>query len=361
MKILYGVQATGNGHITRARAMAPALKRTGLKVDYLFSGREPQRLFDMQPFGDYRCREGLTFCTQKGKIALGPTFKKIKPTRFIREVRDLDVSGYDLILSDFEPVTAWAGRAAGKRVVGLGHQYAFLHPIPQYRGNPLGPLITRFFAPADIRLGLHWHHFDQPILPPIAPVAIKPTAVENDLYLVYLPFECLDAIRNLLLDITEYRFAIYHPGATHSNEGHLMFRPPSRDGFQQTMARAAGVIGNAGFGLASEALQLGKKLLVKPLKGQPEQYSNALALELLEVAQSMKTLDRRALNNWLENWQPHKVRYPDVANAVAQWLAAGDFSSTDDLVSQLWQDSSCLESRAFAENVLGEWLYLPDY
>jgi uncharacterized protein (TIGR00661 family) len=39
------------------------------------------------------------------------------------------------------------------------------------------------------------------------------------------------------------------------------------------------VICGAGFELAGESLQLGKKLLVKPLKGQFEQLSNALALE----------------------------------------------------------------------------------
>ncbi|WIO74421.1 glycosyltransferase family protein [Porticoccaceae bacterium LTM1] len=361
MKILYGVQATGNGHITRARAMAPALKEADLEVDFLFSGRSRDKLFDMEPFGDFRSRDGLTFCTREGKIALLPTIRKIKPARFIREVRELDVSEYDLILTDFEPVTAWAGKLAGKQVVGLGHQYAFLHPIPQHRGNPLGRLVTRFFAPADVRLGLHWHHFDRAILPPIAPVEIIPTKIEEDLYLVYLPFESLRAIEEMLKYFPQYRFAIFHPEASDRDDDNLMYRAPSRDGFQEVLAKAAGVIGNAGFGLASEALQWGKKLLVKPLAGQPEQYSNALALELLELAQAMEHLDRIALRHWLEYWRARQVRYPDVANAVAQWIAKGDFSDTQQLATKLWQQSSCPDSGQFAENLLGEWLYLPDF
>ncbi len=43
MKILYGAQATGNGHVTRARAMAPTFNKAGLDVDYLFSGRDPEK------------------------------------------------------------------------------------------------------------------------------------------------------------------------------------------------------------------------------------------------------------------------------------------------------------------------------
>ena len=39
MKLFYGVQGTGNGHITRAREMAKALAEAGVEVTYMFSGR----------------------------------------------------------------------------------------------------------------------------------------------------------------------------------------------------------------------------------------------------------------------------------------------------------------------------------
>ena len=48
MKLLYGVQGTGNGHIARARIMAAALaKRSDVEVDFVFTGREPDKYFDM--------------------------------------------------------------------------------------------------------------------------------------------------------------------------------------------------------------------------------------------------------------------------------------------------------------------------
>ena len=44
MHILYGVQGTGNGHISRANAMAQALARyPDVKVTWLLSGRERAR------------------------------------------------------------------------------------------------------------------------------------------------------------------------------------------------------------------------------------------------------------------------------------------------------------------------------
>ncbi|MBP7664242.1 MAG: glycosyltransferase, partial [Shewanella sp.] len=39
MRILYGVQGTGNGHLSRARVMAKALMKQDIEVDFLFSGR----------------------------------------------------------------------------------------------------------------------------------------------------------------------------------------------------------------------------------------------------------------------------------------------------------------------------------
>ena len=37
MKILYGVQGTGQGHISRARAMADAFRNLDVEIDWLFS------------------------------------------------------------------------------------------------------------------------------------------------------------------------------------------------------------------------------------------------------------------------------------------------------------------------------------
>ncbi len=73
MKILYGVQGTGNGHIARARAMSHAFKEHNVEVNFLFSGRAPEKYFSMEAFGDYQTRRGFTFITEKGSVNYAKT------------------------------------------------------------------------------------------------------------------------------------------------------------------------------------------------------------------------------------------------------------------------------------------------
>ena len=109
MRILYGVQGTGQGHISRARAMARSLSQWNVDVTWLFSGRPRERLFDMAPFGDFLHRPGLSFTTRAGRIDRLATLRDNKLTAFRRNVAELDLQGFDLVVTDFEPVTAWAG------------------------------------------------------------------------------------------------------------------------------------------------------------------------------------------------------------------------------------------------------------
>lgn len=342
MKILYGIQGTGNGHITRARAMATALRNENVDVQFLVSGRPKEKLFDMEIFGDYWWREGLTFCAKNGRVALTETVVKSRPRQFTQDIRDLSVENFDLIITDYEPVTAWAGRRSSKRVLGLGHQYALGHKVPKARMTPIDKFILQNFAPADEELGLHWHHFGSQILPPIAPVhetaqLATMDSQETPYHLVYLPFESPYNIAKLLRHFKKTRFVIYHSEVQPKIVGNMEWRKPSRISFPHALAGCSGVICNAGFELASESLQLGKKLLVKPLAGQFEQFSNALSLESLGWGRAMMDLTPSITEEWIAEQHGIKVGYPDTAAAVAKYIAQGAVGGTADLVNELWQ------------------------
>jgi uncharacterized protein (TIGR00661 family) len=154
--------------------------------------------------------------------------------------------------------------------------------------------------------------------------------------IVYLPFESIAAINTLLRGFGQFQFIAYHPEATSGREGNIHWHQPGRETFQRDLASCGGVICNAGFELASEVLQLGKKILVKPMGGQPEQASNPLALEHLGLGSVMQQLDRTALALWRQQPQPEKIVYPDVAAAVSQWLATGASRDIADLSRDLW-------------------------
>lgn len=125
MKILYGVQGTGNGHISRAREMARAFATLGGDVDFLFSGRPDNRYFDMDCFGDFQTCRGLTFVTENGEVNRRKTLTGNHLARFARDVRHLDVSGYDVVLNDFEPVSAWAAKAQKVHSIGISTRMLF--------------------------------------------------------------------------------------------------------------------------------------------------------------------------------------------------------------------------------------------
>lgn len=339
MKILYGVQATGNGHITRARVMAPALQKQGIEVDYLFSGREPEKLFNMEPFGNYQVRKGLTFVVEDGSVRRLKTVLSNNVLRLIRDIRQLDLSEYDLIISDFEPVSAWAAKLQNKPCIGIAHQYAFRYPIPGPEvGGIMMPAI-RFFAPVQQGIGLHWHHFNGPILPPLIEPQSYPVSEQAGMILVYLPFESREQIRRWLEPLQGYEFHVYCDIQKPEEDGHILWRPLSRSGFQEAQARCAGVIANCGFGLSSEVLQAGKKLLTKPLAGQPEQVSNAAVLEHLGLAEVFEDLTPQQFYDWADQPSPEPVTYPDVASALARWIAEGCEQTPEQLAQQLWQDT----------------------
>lgn len=341
MKILYGVQGTGNGHTSRARAMAKHFAHVGADVTYLFSGRARDKYFEMECFGNFSCYQGLSFHITAGKVNYTKTIMTNNIGKFAADVIKLDLDEYDLIISDFEPITAWAGKLRGKPVIAIGHQPAFLLDIPKVGRSWLSRLVMRYFAPANINIGLHWHHFDQLILPPIIHLdENKIVAVEQNKVVVYLPFEALDQLKKIICEFKNHEFYVYHPdNKCASDDGHLHFRPLSVQGFQADLHNAPSVICNAGFELASECLHLGKKLLVKPVKGQMEQLSNAKALDQLGLAYTVAELNCNDIERWLSAQALVGCQnYPDVAEAIAEWVLAGGWNDLAVLKRRLWRD-----------------------
>jgi hypothetical protein len=178
-------------------------------------------------------------------------------------------------------------------------------------------LLQQYYA-----IGLHWYHFNQPILPPIidtTPVdkAVTPPAAERAV-LVYLPFESLSTVSELLLRFSQ-PFICFHPeiSAPYQREN-LTLMPLGKESFHTALHQCQGVIANGGFELPSEALSLGKKLLLKPLSGQFEQLSNVATLSQLGLAHSMDSLDASAVREWLQAPKVGAIGYPDVAQALAE-------------------------------------------
>jgi len=349
MKILYGVQGTGNGHVTRARIMAKAFAEQGISVDWVFSGRDRKDFFDMEAFGEFQCYRGLTFATKSGKILYLKTALTANIAQLYQDTKKVNVEGYDFIINDFEPVAAWAAKRAGKKVIGLSHQNSFFYDIPKKGNNIVTDWFMHYFAPVTHPIGLHWHHFNQPILPPLVEPSHYPNTSTPRHYLVYLPFAGLNDIVPQLRAFSDYEFFIYQPVPEAYDDGHIHVRPFSREGFQQDLHRCEGVICSAGFELPSEAIQLGKKLLVQPVAGQMEQQSNAYALEKLGYGLATKELTVANIGRWLQRKVPQPRPFPNVANALVNWLIKDGGENIETLQRALWKD---MDQPAIAESII---------
>ena len=337
MRILYGVQGTGNGHLTRAIAMSETIETSFSKceVDVLISGRVEEKL----PIKARKIiwREGATFVIKNGEVQLLKTLFNFSPRQLIRDIGRLKIREYDLLITDYEPIAAWAGRIRGKEVIGIGHQYAFYYDIPIQGGKPLSKNIMKLFAPVTKKVGLHWHHFNQPILPPIVDVdQASERKIQNNKVIVYLPFEETDKLTSDLQKISDHEFYVYHPKFENSNEGNIHKRKISRTTFKDDLTNSNAAICNTGFELISECLTLGIKVLTKPLGNQIEQQSNGAALSKLDYATVVNKLLITDIRNWLKRDELIKVSYPNTQDSLVKWLVAGATQPLEELANDLW-------------------------
>ena len=336
MKILYGIQATGNGHIARSRIMAHHLSTQNIKVDYLFSGRDKDKLFDMDVFGDYIFRKGLSFTTECGKVSYIKTALNNNLLKCIFDIAQLKVRDYDLIITDFEPITAWAAKLHGVPSLAIGHQYAFGPNTPIAGETALAKAIMKYFAPAKDQIGLHWHPYDKNILPPIIDTNIRRQKT-NEAIIVYLPFENQESVTELLSLFPQQKFILYSPDLSDNEKLNISMRKTCLNGFKKDLCAAKGVISNSGFELISECIHLGLPILTKPLSGQMEQISNAKALAELNYATITNRLNYQSIERWLQKPQYSQNATPDVAREIVELIIEKKLDRLPILSKTLWE------------------------
>lgn len=323
MKVLYGIQATGNGHITRATEIIPLLQKRA-QVDVLMSGMENTVTF---PFPVKYRFYGLSFVFGKtGGIDYLMTYHKAKTLRFLNDLLRLPLEDYDLIIQDFEPVIAWSGRLRGKEVIALSHQSAVTKdaaPQPDLF-DPLGKQILKNYAPAKIEYGFHFKSYDDDIFTPVIRKSVRDLKPGNKgHYTVYLPSYQDLALVTYLSDYRKIHWHVFSRTATRkSYHENVTVFPTLQEPFLQSMSSATGVLCGAGFETPAEALFLKKKLMVIPMKNQYEQQCNATALHQMGV-NTIKTLsekNRHALEAWLEGNRKTEVLFPDQTENVLKQI-----------------------------------------
>ena len=314
MKILYAIQGTGNGHLARAIDVYPALCSYG-EVDTLVSGIQGDISL---PFPVKYPLYGLSFIFGKnGGVDKWETLKKSKLLRLVKDIFRLPINEYDLVINDFEPVTAWACRLHKKTCISLSHQSAVLHPKApkpeQY--DLLGDLILKYYAPVNAKFGFHFKAFDQNMFTPIIRQQVRQMAISDEgHYTVYLP--AYDD-NSLVKELSVFENIAWQIFSKHCKEAftfkNIKVQPIENMAFMKSMATSTGVLCGAGFETPAEALFLGKKLLAIPMHGQYEQQCNAACLASMGVPiiDSLSKKNRQKIAEWLDTDQRIMVQYPE--------------------------------------------------
>jgi uncharacterized protein (TIGR00661 family) len=324
MKILFAIQGTGNGHLSRARDVYPELVKYG-EVDVLISGIQA----DVKvPFPVKYKMYGMSFIFgKKGGVDIIETAKKLKLFKLINDIRSFPIEQYDLVVNDFEPISAWACKLKRKPCIGLSHQSAVLHeraPLPE-DSDWKGELVLKHYAPVTDYYGFHFRAYDKNIFTPVIRQEIRALTPTNEgHYTVYLPAYDDDTLTKHLSQFEDAQWQVF---SKHNKQPfsfkNVHIQPIENDAFIKSMASCTGVLCGAGFEGPAEAMYLGKKLMVIPMQEQYEQHCNAAAAETLGVP-VIKQLSRKYYERikwWLVAGQPIKVDFPDqTADIIARLI-----------------------------------------
>lgn len=323
IKILYAIQGTGNGHLSRAMDVVPCLQKIA-DVDILVSGIQG----DLElPFPLAYKLKGLSFIFGKaGGVNLWKTVVKADLRKLAKSINLLPVENYDLVINDFEPVSAWACYMKNKPCIALSHQSAVLHPSAPHpdQRDMLGRLILNNYAPASSSYGFHFKSYSDNIFTPVIRSRVRNMQVRDDGHIsVYLPsYDDKRLIENLS-QFKDVRWEVFSKHNKKAREfKNITINPIDSDAFITSMASSSAVLCGAGFETPAEALFLKKKLLVIPMKSQYEQHLNAAALKEMgvPVIKSLKSKYHSSIAEWLENGNVVDVDYQDNTQQIVEMI-----------------------------------------
>lgn len=298
-KIIYALSGQGRGHTSRVIAVSDALRQRGHEILFCCGGTaqeilesEGERVLPVPP---------LRQVMEGNEVRIAETMRTnfhevLNLSETVTQLADAFTDyGADLLITDFEAFSPRAARRIGLPVLSFNHQQVVTEteyelPARHWLPAAMSAFAIRLIAPSHAEHALITSFFFPPLknparttlIPPIIRPAVQALTPERgDHVLVY--YNHTDGAEHVLdtLRQVDARFVVYNfaPSGHPEDYPNLTFKRPSLDGFLADLATSRAVLCTAGFTLTSEALFLGKPLLVVPNRGIFEQTINALFLE----------------------------------------------------------------------------------
>ena len=314
MKVLYAIQGTGNGHVSRAREVIPFLKQQ-CELDILISGTQS----DVQlPYHIKYKFNGVGFTFGKsGGIDFVDSFKNLHPISLINDIYQLPVKSYDLVINDYEPVSSWACKIHKLNCVAFSHQAAFLSDFtPRIKNKErFGESILKHYAPSTHKVAFHFDTYDDFIHTPVIRSQVRQMEITNKEHIsVYLPAYSNEVLLKHFSKIPHVQFEVFCKHTKNASTiKNVTIKPVLNQDFITSLASSNGLITNGGFESPAEASFLGKKVMCIPMANQYEQQCNAEAFELMGGTRVYKIEEDfyKTTQLWLEKGKPINVNYKD--------------------------------------------------
>lgn len=314
--ILYGVNGEGAGHSTRAKEVISHLQNAGHNVHVASFDRGLANLR-----GDFEVTEiqGWRLAYVNNQVRYRRTIARNllaarKTAASMSHLRNLSEEWkIELVITDFEPLTCHEGHRRRIPVISIDNQHCITNTdisLPrQHRADAAATkMVVRVMVPrADAYLVISFlsakvKRRNTFLFPPILRESVlraKPQT--GDRVLVYVTSPA-PAIAKLLTRV-RCPFVAYGFGRE-GQDGNVLFKKPSLEGFLQDMIDAKAIVANAGFSLVTEALHLSKPYLAIPVEHQFEQVCNAYWLEKAGYGAYWEELNRERVESFLYNL-PH--------------------------------------------------------
>ncbi len=267
MRILYGAFSQGNGHLSKASVLVPLLTARGHEVRVITSGPPPTTCYQ---FPWHRHFPGIAYVTKNGKtdyLASFQQWSRAFPTllkgiwsvrRLAREFRP------DLVISDFEPMTASPLVEPNCEVVAISRQVSLLDPdVPMPPSGGFDRKMTRsvvrvFTIGADRKLGYHYEPSSFRCVPPLIREEAKQARPElGEHVLMYCGLHSFlppaEHLAEWARKNKQLVFAYGFPAElSKENQRYISFRQPNPQKFLEDMATSRGVITTAGLSTPSK-------------------------------------------------------------------------------------------------------------
>ncbi len=317
-RIIYAVAGEGFGHSSRSHMIGQRLIRAG--HDVMFVGSQKSLLYLKQYFGQ-RVREvfGLSFAFEGERIDKSETLKrnllKLPEGNKVNDElfhQHFEPFGPDLVISDFEPFSAWWAWRKRIPFISIDHEHMLTlckleHPTRNWFARLTAGVITEcHYVGAVAYLVISFFkaplRIDSAVLaPPIVRDAVTQLdPVEGDHVIVYSTTgQNRQKLLDTLAQFPSQQFYVYGFN-TDEQIGNCTLKPRSTEGFLKDLAEARGVVASAGFSLISECMHLRKKMLLLPLANQYEQVINARYIEKLGLGVAAEHLDEPSLARFLD-------------------------------------------------------------